>query len=246
MAKRTDDCAVLPAELIETRIYVLRGHRVILDRDLAELYGVETRMVNQAAKRNADRLPADFMFQLTGEEAEEVIALRSQSVILKRGQHLKYLPHVFTEHGAVMLANLLKSPRAIQASIQVVRAFVRLRRMLAANEELSYKLEAIERRIERHDAELQSILDGSGLSDQAQLPRIWSVSHRRGRAAQIVMSRVELADQLIQLDRRFPDFEKQQAARAAAPDAALAIDSGIVRFMSGAAAVEFARADLQG
>jgi hypothetical protein len=159
MAKKTDGRVVLPAEVVETRIFVLRGHRVILDRDLAELYGVETRAVNQAAKRNADRLPADFMFQLAAEEAGAVLRLRSQSVILKRGQHLKYLPHVFTEHGAVMLANLLKSPIAIQASIQVVRAFVHLRRMLAANEDFAQKLEAIERRIDRHDAELQSILD---------------------------------------------------------------------------------------
>jgi hypothetical protein len=159
MAKKTDSPAVLPAEVVETRIFVLRGHRVILDRDLAELYGVETRAVNQAAKRNADRFPADFMFQLTAEEAEALLRLRSQSVILKRGQHLKYLPHVFTEHGAVMLANLLKSPIAIQASIQVVRAFVRLRRMLAAHEDLAHRLDTIERRIDRHDAEVQSILD---------------------------------------------------------------------------------------
>jgi hypothetical protein len=159
MAKKTDGRAVLPAEVVETRIFVLRGHRVILDRDLAELYGVETRAVNQAAKRNADRFPADFMFQLAPEEAEAVLRLRSQSVILKRGQHLKYLPHVFTEHGAVMMANLLKSSIAIQASIQVVRAFVHLRRLLAANEDFAQKLEAIERRIDRHDAELQSILD---------------------------------------------------------------------------------------
>jgi hypothetical protein len=159
MAKKTVGRAVLPAEVVETRIFVLRGHRVILDRDLAELYGVETRAVNQAAKRNTDRFPADFMFQLTAEEAEALLRLRSQSVILKRGHHLKYLPHVFTEHGAVMLANLLKSQIAIQASIQLVRAFVHLRRMLAANEDFAQKLEAIERRIDRHDAEMQSILD---------------------------------------------------------------------------------------
>lgn len=87
MANKTDGRAVLPAEVVETRIFVLRGHRVILDRDLAELYGVETRAVNQAAKRNTDRFPADFMFQLTPEEAEALLRLRSQSVILKRGQH---------------------------------------------------------------------------------------------------------------------------------------------------------------
>ena len=92
MAKRALVRAVLPAQVIETKIHMLRGQRVMLDRDLAELYGVETRLINQAVKRNADRFPADFMFQLTAEEAEATLALRSQNVILKRGQHLKYMP----------------------------------------------------------------------------------------------------------------------------------------------------------
>ncbi|HZU24641.1 MAG TPA: ORF6N domain-containing protein [Bryobacteraceae bacterium] len=158
MAKRALVRAVLPAQVIETKIHMLRGQRVMLDRDLAELYGVETRLINQAVKRNADRFPADFMFQLTAEEAEATLALRSQNVILKRGQHLKYMPHAFTEHGAVMLANLLRSPVAIQASIQVVRAFVHMRRMLAANEDFARKLEHIERTLDHHDSQLNSIL----------------------------------------------------------------------------------------
>ena len=99
MAKKTDSRAVLPVEVVETRIFVLRGHRVILDRDLAELYDVETRAVNQAAKRNADRLPADFMFQLTAEESQAVLRSRSQSVILKRGQNICNLLLNHPNHG---------------------------------------------------------------------------------------------------------------------------------------------------
>src|SRR4029078_8046773 len=102
--------ALIPVEVITGKIFILRAHRVMLDRDLAKLYRVETRAVNQAVKRNQDRFPEDFMFQLTLEEAKAVLSLRSQIVILKRGQHLKYLPYVFTEHGVVMLANVLKSP----------------------------------------------------------------------------------------------------------------------------------------
>jgi hypothetical protein len=158
MAKKSDTQNLIPLEAIESRIFVLRGHRVMLDRDLAELYGVETRALNQAVKRNADRFPDDFMFKLTLEEAKAVLALRSQFVTLKRGDHLKYAPYVFTEHGAVMLANVLKSPVAVRASIQVVRAFVRLRQMLATNEDLARKIEAIERKVGKHDSDLESIL----------------------------------------------------------------------------------------
>src|ERR1035441_7015989 len=152
------DRGLIPLEVIEGKIFVLRGHRVMLDRDLADLYGVETRALNQAVNRNADRFPDDFMFKLTLEEAKAVLALRSQFVTLKRGEHLKYAPHVFTEHGAVMLANVLKSPVAVRASIQVVRAFVRLRQMLATNEDLARKIEAIERKVGKHDSDLESIL----------------------------------------------------------------------------------------
>lgn len=104
---------------------------MILDRDLAAIYGVETRTLNQAVKRNADRFPEDFMFQLTPEEAE---SLRSQFVILKsgRGQHAKFLPRAFTEHGAIQAANVLNSPRAVTMGIHIVRAFVQLRSLLAS------------------------------------------------------------------------------------------------------------------
>ena len=149
---------LIPLELIESKIFVLRGHRVMLDRDLADLYGVETRALNQAVKRNADRFPSDFMFQLTPAEGKATMALRSQNVILKRGEHVKYAPRVFTEHGAVMLANVLKSNLAVRASIQVVRAFVHLRQRLASSRELRRQLEMLEMKVDQHDTELQEVL----------------------------------------------------------------------------------------
>lgn len=149
---------LIPLEVIEGKIFVLRGHRLMLDRDLAVLYGVETRALNQAVKRNQDRFPEDFMFRLSSEEARAVLLSRSHAVILKRGQNIKYVPYVFTEHGAVMLANVLKSPVAIRASIQVVRAFVRLRQLLTANEQVARKIEALERKVGKHDVDLREIL----------------------------------------------------------------------------------------
>jgi len=131
----------------------------MLDRDLANLYGVETRVLNQAVKRNSDRFPEDFMFQLSMEEARTLFLSRSQTVTLKRGRNIKYRPHVFTEHGAVMLANVLQSPVAVRASIQVVRAFVHLRQILATHENLARKMEALERKVGKHDADLDAILE---------------------------------------------------------------------------------------
>ncbi|SRR5581483_9854904 len=147
----------LPAEDISGSILFVRGQRVILDRALATIYGVETRTLNQAIKRNSDRFPEDFMFQLTGEGAER---LRSQFVILKagRGQHLKYLPHAFTEHGAIQAANILNSPRAVEMGVYVVRAFVKLREVLASNKELAQKLDQLERKLQTHDQAIIGIL----------------------------------------------------------------------------------------
>src|SRR4030042_4700031 len=112
----------------------------MLDRDLARLYGVETRILNQAARRNIDRFPEDFMFQLTGEEADFWARSRSQIAILKRGKNIKYLPYAFTGHGTIMAANVLNSPQAVRMSVFVVRAFVKLREMMATHKELAHKL----------------------------------------------------------------------------------------------------------
>ena len=125
----------------------------MLDSDLAELYGVETKRLNEQVRRNPNRFPPDFMFQLTAGEWE---SLRSQFATLKRGAHRKYLPYVFTEHGALMLANVLNSERAAQTSVQVVRAFVRLRQMLTSNAELARKLAALEN---KYDAQFKVVFD---------------------------------------------------------------------------------------
>jgi hypothetical protein len=129
----------------------------MIDRDLAGLYGVPVKRLNEQVKRNTARFPDDFMFQLTLEEGKLLLS-RSQFATLNRGSNLKYRPFAFTEHGTVMLANVLRSPVAVRASIQVVRAFVHLRQMLATHQDLARKIEALERKAGKHDADLQAIL----------------------------------------------------------------------------------------
>ena len=144
---------------IESVIVSIRGHRVIPASDLARIYGVETRTLNQAVKRNQEKFPSDFMFQTTRIEAETLIRSRSQTVILKRGQNVKYLPYVFTEHGAIMAANVLNSPHAINMSVFVVRAFVRLRHTIITHKELAAKLSELERKVVSHDGHIKSLFD---------------------------------------------------------------------------------------
>src|SRR3972149_2793778 len=122
---------------VESLIITMRNQKVIVDRDLAEIYGVETRRLNEQVKRNPERFPEDFMFQLTKEEAVFWACSRSQIAILKRGKNIKYLPYVFTEHGAIMAANVLSSPQAVRMSVFVVRAFLKLREILATHKEFS-------------------------------------------------------------------------------------------------------------
>ena len=137
--------ALIPVQKIERSIVRLRGHSVMLDSDLASLYRVDARTLNQAVKRNRDRFPSDFMFRLTGQEAE---SLRSQIVILKpgRGSHRKYRPYAFTEQGVAMLSSVLRSRRAVRVNVEIMRAFVRLRQMLQSNAELAKKLDELEAR----------------------------------------------------------------------------------------------------
>ena len=148
--------SLIPLERVERSILILRGHRVILDSDLAALYGVETRRLNEQVRRNIDRFPDDFAFALT---EEEYAALRSQFAILKtgRGEHRKYLPRAFTEHGALMAASVLNSPKAVEMSIFVVRAFIRLRQILASNRQLAAKLNELEQRVATHDKSIVSL-----------------------------------------------------------------------------------------
>jgi hypothetical protein len=132
---------------IEPVIRIIRGARVIVDGDLAKIYGVTTRRLNEQVKRNLARFPEDFMFRLTSDEAENLQRSRSQIATLKRGQNIKYLPYAFTEHGAVMAANVLNSERAVAMSVYVVRAFVKLREVLASTDELAKKLDQLERKL---------------------------------------------------------------------------------------------------
>ncbi len=147
--------SLVPVERIERAIIMLRGQKVLLDMDLAALYGVETRRLNEQVRRNIDRFPGDFMFQLSSEEAD---SLRSQNATLKneRGQHRKYLPYAFTEQGVAMLSSVLRSPRAVQVNIEIMRAFVRLRQLLHTNAFLARKLAALE---QKYDAQFKVVFD---------------------------------------------------------------------------------------
>ena len=137
------NCNLRETELVRKQIFVVRGHRVMLDGDLAILYGVTTKQLNQQLKRNLARFPKDFAFQLTLEEANDIARSRSQIVTLNRGQNIKHRPHVFTEHGAIMLASVLNSKIAVQASIYVVRAFVQMRAALMEYADLSRRVDEL-------------------------------------------------------------------------------------------------------
>lgn len=146
---------VVPLERITESILWLRGQKVMLDADLADLYEVEIKALNQAVKRNSGRFPLDFMFQLTTEEFE---CLRSQFVTLNtgRGQHRKYLPYAFTEQGVAMLSSVLHSERAILVNIEIMRTFVKLRQLLTSNAELARKLAVLE---SKYDAQFKAVFD---------------------------------------------------------------------------------------
>lgn len=152
-----------PVPDVDDLILTVRGHRVILSPDLAGLYGVPTKALNQAVKRNLDRFPADFMFQLSEAEADVFRRSRSQFVTLKRGQNVKYAPYAFTEHGAIMAATDLNSPRAVQMSLFVVRAFVRMRTAFKESADLARKLSLLEDelkiRLNVHEAAIVDVLE---------------------------------------------------------------------------------------
>jgi len=147
---------LFPLGPLERRIYLIRGQKVMLDADLALLYGVTTFNLNKAVRRNSDRFPSDFMFRLT---AQEYRSLRFQIGILKRGQHAKYLPHAFTEQGVAMLSGVLRSKRAVQVNIAIMRAFIYLRELALTHKDVALKLTELERRIKTHDADIRNIFD---------------------------------------------------------------------------------------
>jgi len=154
---------IVPIQRIENKIYVIRGQKVMLDLDLAYLYGVPTKRLNEQVKRNIKRFPDDFMFQLTWGEAE---VLRSQIATLnkpghtpisKRGKHIKYLPNAFTEQGVAMLSSVLNSERAIQVNIAIMRVFARVKNIFSNHKELAEKFRDLERKVEGHDEEIKAI-----------------------------------------------------------------------------------------
>lgn len=178
---------------IQHRIYIIRGHRVMLDRDLAELYATEVKVLNQAVKRNMARFPEDFMFQLTKQEWEQLepeLLLRensdpsrSQFVTLNtaRGQNLKYLPYVFTEQGVAMLSSVLHSNRAVQMNIAIMRAFVVMRRLAMEQNDLKLHLDKIRETLGEHDAQLNAIYDAlENLLDEKAAQRKWEERPRIG------------------------------------------------------------------
>lgn len=146
--------ALVSPPQLEQAILLVRGQRVMPDRDLAAMYGVTTSNLNKAVKRNLSRFPADFMFQLTADEAS-----RFQIGILKKGMNIKYLPHVFTQEGVAMLSGVLRSARAEQVNIAIMRAFVRLRETLSLHKELAHKLAELERKIENHDENIRTLFE---------------------------------------------------------------------------------------
>jgi len=163
---------IIPAEQIALRIRHFRGEKVLLDFDLAALYDVETRVLNQAVRRNADRFPADFMFQLTSEEVEKLSQVvtpsvaghdvsNSSQIVMSSGKYRgkRYRPYAFTEQGVAMLSSVLNSESAVKMNIAIMRAFVQLRRALETNRELARKFSELERRIDKHDAEIAAILE---------------------------------------------------------------------------------------
>ena len=146
---------MMPIERIESKIFMIRGQKVMFDSDLAELYGVPTSRLNEQVKRNINRFPADFMFQLNKVEVEN---LMSQSAISRWGGRRK-LPYVFTEQGVAMLSSVLRSERAIQINIFIMRAFVKIKEALATHKEVSRKLKELEGRVDKHDSQIVAILD---------------------------------------------------------------------------------------
>ena len=154
--KKKATSKLLPVGQIAQRILWIRERKIILDADLAELYGTQTKRLNEQIKRNRDRFPDDFIFQLTADEKSEVVANCDH---LERLKYSPRLPYAFTEHGALMVAAVLNTPRAVDVSIYVVRAFVKLREILASNEDLAVKLTELEQRVSVHDATIGELID---------------------------------------------------------------------------------------
>lgn len=161
---------VIPTMSATSKIHLIRGKRVMLDADLAQLYGVKTKALNLAVRRNLERFPDDFMFRLTQEEAD---SLRFQFETSKKGRGgRRYLPYAFTQEGVAMLSSVLHSPRAVQANIQIMRAFIKLREMVATNELVRQKIEDLERKYKKHDKQFKAVFEAlRELLEPAKTPK---------------------------------------------------------------------------
>lgn len=172
MAKATKavkQSLIIPDEVVISKILVLRDKKIMIDKDIAELYGVTTKRLNEQVKRNKKRFPADFMFQLTQEEKDEVVANCDH---LKNLKYSPNLPFAFTEHGAVMLASVLNSDRAIEVNIQIVRIFTQIKEMLLMNKDFLLKVEQLENKVTSHDEDIRNIFQAlKRLLNPPQAPR---------------------------------------------------------------------------
>ena len=146
---------IISEKAIESKIYFIRGQKVMMDADLAEMYGLETKRLKEQVKRNRDRFPEDFMFELTAKEAEDLS--RSQFATLKRGYNIKYLPYAFTEHGVLMLSSILRSEQATEVNIRIMRVYSKMKELLMLNKDILLKLEKLERSSDKHDKDIQII-----------------------------------------------------------------------------------------
>jgi hypothetical protein len=154
--KSQPNTIAIPDEVVLSKIYLIRGQKVMLDKDLAELYGVETKRLKEQVRRNIERFPEDFMFELTAAEFQK---LKDQFGQLRRGEHAKYPPFAFSEHGVLMLSSVLSSDRAIKVNIQVMRVYVRIREMMMLNKDILQRLEGIDRKLSDHDNHIMVIFE---------------------------------------------------------------------------------------
>ncbi len=146
---------IITEKTIESKIYFIRGQKVMMDSDLAELYDIQTKRLKEQVKRNIDRFPEDFMFELTAQEAEDFS--RSQFATLKRGYNIKYLPYAFTEHGVLMISSVLRSEQATAVNIRIMRVYSKMKELLMMNKDILLKLEKLEKSSDKHDKDIQII-----------------------------------------------------------------------------------------
>ncbi len=174
--KNKTNAIAIPDEVVMSKIYVIRGQKVMLDKDLAELYDVETKRLKEQVRRNIDRFPEDFMFELTQEEYQQ---LKEQLGQLGRGEHSKYPPFAFTEHGVLMLSSVLNSERAIKVNIQVMRVYVRIREMIMFNKDILQRLEGIERKLSDHDNQNMLIFEYLKQFEEAKQQQLEQANRKR-------------------------------------------------------------------